>query len=413
MRRGSRAMLTAWLSAIFVLAVGAVGQAKVQIDFWNLFTGGDGDIMREIVDQFNKSQNQIEVTMTILPWGDPYYSKLLTSTVAGAPPQVAVMHASRMLPYVSQGLLMEFTAATLGNNRIRAADFFQTPWRASQYQGRQYAIPLDVHPYALYFNTDHFAKAGLMETGPRNGDELVAAAKKLTRASGDGQISQWGYGWAGAREWFGLIFQYGGAVLSADRTKVGFLDGTGVKAVEYYASLLEAVGGRFGGDFARQTLSMMHNGPWEVGRMERSGVPFKTMPMPQIGPVQNATWTDSHLLVVPSPIAKGDPQKLGAAITFIRWLTENASLWSAGAGHVPTLRSVITSDRFQRLSHQRAFAETLEFARYYPQVGKSTELESAIHQAAWSAWDKKMAPGAAMEGLAQKVLQLVAEDQKK
>ncbi|HEX6970630.1 MAG TPA: ABC transporter substrate-binding protein [Limnochordia bacterium] len=408
-RSGWRALCGGLLIA---LTAAAAVEARVQIDFWNLFTGGDGDIMREIVQQFNEAQDDVEVVMTILPWGDPYYSKLLTATIAGAPPQVAVVHASRMLPYVSQGLLMEFTPAILAQNGLRAADFFQTPWRAGQYRGRQYAIPLDIHPYALYFNTDHFAQAGLSDHGPANGEELVLAARKLTLKGSDGRVSRWGYGWAGAREWFGAIFQFGGRLLEEGGTEVGFLDGSGQRAIEYYARLIEAVGGAFGGDFAQQTLSMMQLGPWEIGRMERAGVPFRTVPMPQIGPQGNAVWTDSHLLAIPAPVASGERAKLDAALTFIRWLTENAHLWSAGAGHVPTLRRVIASDAFRKLEHQLAFANSLAFARYYPQVGKSTELESAIHEAVWSAWNKQVAPGPALEGLAERIEQLVAEDRR-
>ena len=61
----------------------------VEIDFWSLFTGGDGQIMNEIVARFNEEHPNIKVTHTILDWGDPYYSKLITSTVAGRRPQWA------------------------------------------------------------------------------------------------------------------------------------------------------------------------------------------------------------------------------------------------------------------------------------------------------------------------------------
>ena len=115
-----------------ILAAGAAAtpaQAQVvEIDFWSLFTGGDGQIMNEIVARFNEEHPNIKVTHTILDWGDPYYSKLITSTVAGAPPAVGVMHSSRIQSFIEQGLLTALTEKDLELMGISSNDFMPNIW---------------------------------------------------------------------------------------------------------------------------------------------------------------------------------------------------------------------------------------------------------------------------------------------
>jgi len=54
---------------------------KVDLQFWNGFTGGDGPFMRDMVSQFNKEHQNINVKMVVQQWGD-YYQKVPTA----APP---------------------------------------------------------------------------------------------------------------------------------------------------------------------------------------------------------------------------------------------------------------------------------------------------------------------------------------
>ena len=50
--------------------------------------------MKQIVDEFNKSQQDIRVTQTTLTWGEPFYTKIHTAVVAGQTPDVMSYHLS-------------------------------------------------------------------------------------------------------------------------------------------------------------------------------------------------------------------------------------------------------------------------------------------------------------------------------
>src|SRR6202043_1651544 len=50
--------------------------APTPLIFWDFLGGGDGVRMTQIVDEFNKSQKDIQVTKSTLTWGEPFYTKV-------------------------------------------------------------------------------------------------------------------------------------------------------------------------------------------------------------------------------------------------------------------------------------------------------------------------------------------------
>ena len=62
--RGGRKMkkLSRFFLVCFIVILTTVAFSKaIEITFWTLFSGGEGYIMTELVNQFNKEQNQIFV----------------------------------------------------------------------------------------------------------------------------------------------------------------------------------------------------------------------------------------------------------------------------------------------------------------------------------------------------------------
>ena len=48
---------------------------KVDLAFWNGFTGGDGPFMRKMVEEFSAQEKNINVTMNTVEW-EAYYQKV-------------------------------------------------------------------------------------------------------------------------------------------------------------------------------------------------------------------------------------------------------------------------------------------------------------------------------------------------
>src|SRR4051812_22417998 len=139
------------------------GGGSRTISFWHLFSGGDGERMAQMLTAFGKSGTDVNIEPVTLTWGPPYYTKLQLAAVGGRPPDVAISHATRLAALAPAGMLEELTPELLGAHGITPDKFEPEVWKRGQFAGRQYAIPLDTHPFVLYYNTDLAKKAGLMD----------------------------------------------------------------------------------------------------------------------------------------------------------------------------------------------------------------------------------------------------------
>src|ERR1700733_7710185 len=74
----------------------ASGSSNRTIVYWNLLSGGDGAHMQEMEATFQREYPHISLDATVLTWGNPYYTKLAMAIRAGAPPDVAIMHLTRL-----------------------------------------------------------------------------------------------------------------------------------------------------------------------------------------------------------------------------------------------------------------------------------------------------------------------------
>ena len=155
------------------------------VSFWHLFGGGDGERLTGILADIAAEHPDSDVRELILPWGNPYYTKLALAAVGGSPPDVAVVHATRLPSFAPAGLLEELTPELLARHGLEGKRFLEQPWKSGQSGGRQYAIPLDTHPFVLYYNTELAEKAGLLKGGKLPAlDGPDGAARRLQGGQG-------------------------------------------------------------------------------------------------------------------------------------------------------------------------------------------------------------------------------------
>ena len=180
-----RKVLYATLASV-ALTVGAA-HATETIVWWDFLSGGDGVRMKAMLDEFNKEhEGKVHIDATTLEWGVPFYTKVQTSAATGQGPDVMTYHESRMPLGVSTGVLSPLSPEELAAAGIKASDFGPANWKAAQGpDGKQYAVPLDIHSIILYYNKDLLKKAGLLgdDGKPKGLDGAAnfdAALAKLT-----------------------------------------------------------------------------------------------------------------------------------------------------------------------------------------------------------------------------------------
>lgn len=349
--------------------------ASSSVVYWNFFTGGDGVRMVQMQKDFSAANPSIDLKATTLTWGTVFYTKLTTATVGGKAPDVASMHLTRLGAFVASGLVTELDLPTLAKYGITPDKFSPTQWQKGQIGGKQYAVPLDTHPFVLYYNTDVCRKAGLLgadgKLKPLVGADAVLnafkAAQKVTGKYGlaidSGDVMPW-------RLFYTLYSQQGGKILSADG-KTMLVDGAkATKALTWMAELASskvAPANAAYGDavsmFASGKAGFHWNGDWEATTFQTSKTPYDITLTPNVlGGL--ATQADSHSLIIPRQRSLSSAQ-MGADLTFIASLVKDSLVWAQG-GHIPAYLPVATSAAYKALVPQSHYVGEAQYATYDP-----------------------------------------------
>ena len=207
------------------------------LQFWNGFTGGDGPIMKQLVDKFNSEHPNIKVTMNTQQWAD-YYAKLPSAVTAGKGPEVAIMHVDSVATNAARRVIqpLDDVAEAL---KLSEADFAPVPWNAGIYNDQRYAIPLDVHPLGFYYNKAVMEKAGLdPEKPPTTADEYMSALDTLKSKNIEGHWAT-PFPFTGSMTVQSLLWQFGGNLFSEDASAATWADEPGVKAMTWFTDLVK------------------------------------------------------------------------------------------------------------------------------------------------------------------------------
>ena len=324
------------------LMVGAA-HATETIVWWDFLSGGDGIRMKAMLDEFNKEhEGKVHIDATTSEWGTPFYTKVQTAAATGQGPDVMTYHESRMPLGVSEGVLSELKPEELAAAGIKASDFSPANWKAAQGpDGKQYAVPLDIHSIILYYNKDMLKKAGLLgDDGKPKGldgvDNFDAALAKLT-SNGVYGLSVPNDGGSGWRIFYTLLNQQGGQFLKDGK----FLDGDNLdKATTALAEMQNWTKNKWAPTnteypasialFTSGKAAMHINGVWEVPTMvdlAKKGQLFDwgAIQIPVLYS-QPATWADSHSFAIP----------IARAIRLARRSASSCSTPSTGSTSIPS-----------------------------------------------------------------------------
>jgi multiple sugar transport system substrate-binding protein len=154
---------------------------KVQISFWNGWTGGAAPVLvPKLIEKFNSEHDNIEVKNVPQEWAD-IASKMPLAIKAGKGPDVAVLHGDDLATYAAQKLLLP-SDDIAKNLDYSAEDFPKGVFDKGSYKDTQYALPWSVTPLGLYINKDVAAKAGITEV-PTDKASYTAALDALKGGS--------------------------------------------------------------------------------------------------------------------------------------------------------------------------------------------------------------------------------------
>ena len=195
---------------------------------WRTYSG-NGDpgktLAPKIVEQFQALNPQIKVTHEA--FGVPDWMRLfVTDVAAGTPPDVIQEATEYFDKHAVTGVLLKL------DDYIKAERYDLEGFQKigldmcrSKKDGALYALPEGLVPNLVWYNVDLFQEAGIKEP-PEDGnwtfDDMLNAAKAITKRDNRGVASQWGihlYRTAMPFAWYDINSAFGGESVDAKWSK--------------------------------------------------------------------------------------------------------------------------------------------------------------------------------------------------
>ena len=407
-------MTTAWWKglrgAALAAALVAAGSARAATEIELFFpVPVDGQLARNMaamIKEFNESHPEIKATPVYTGTYDETLIKTLAAIEAGKPPAAVIMSANFLTDLVIDKRIVAFDdliKADGTSNEAFIGQFFPALHANAVIDRKIYGAPFHNSTPLLYYNVEHFKEAGLdPDRPPQTWDELIAAARKLTKRDGD-RVTRWGIMVPSTYDYGGwmlsaLTMSNGGRYFNEDFGGEVYYDTPStLGALTFWSDLVhkhkvhpagEQKGPGVSTAFLAGQASMMLLSTGSLTFVRDSAkFPYKVAFVPRN--VRNAVPIGGASLVQPQGLSE---EKRKAGWTLIKWLTapEKSGWWSRATGYfAPNMGA------YQR-------PEMVEF------LAKNPDAKTAIDQLAyakpWFATYKTVAVRKAIEDELQAVL---------
>ncbi|TVX94808.1 ABC transporter substrate-binding protein [Cohnella terricola] len=344
----------------------AVTGERVELTFWNGFTGPDRPAYEALVQKFNDSQPNIHVKMDITPW-DTLLAKLPTSWMTGEGPDMAAFSYSLIPKYAKSNLILPLDELYKGD--LTEEMFPQGLTEVLKYEGKWYAAPANFATLMLYYNKDLFKAAGLdPEKPPTTWAEWQDAIIKTTKTSGNDK--QYGLVLADHATipmWPILVWGNGGDFEAEGQSKM--LDPKTVEAFKVWSDLVNnkeitptgLTGAEADKLFQSGKAAMEMNGPWMTAGYTSAGLNYDVAPIP-VGPGGPVTLADSVALV-----AGKNTKHKAEILAFMKFWNskESQEYLSLNSGFPPTRTDMLDNEKLKENAFVPKFAATSSSARFY------------------------------------------------
>ncbi|MNS31455.1 hypothetical protein D3C72_635120 [compost metagenome] len=293
---------------------------------------------------------------------------------------------------------------------------------ASVYDSKHYAVPIDTHPFIMYYNKALLKTAGLLgEDGKPMMEQsadgfikfLTALKEKLPKGKYPFALSNTNDD--PFRLWWALYSQQGGNDVVSDDLKSPDIDtAKATKAADYIKDLyhkynfIKLNDPDFYKTFQSGNAAIMMTGVWATGTWESTkGLDFGAMPIPKIYD-QEATWGDAHTIILPTTTNE-DPEKRKAALIFANWVADNGQIW-AKAGHIPAKPAVFDKPEFKEMPYRSDYVTVASTVKFPKHSDKNWQIrDNAMFKYLNEIWSNKMSSTDAFSKIQTEITKILSE----
>lgn len=341
------------MAAVLALGIAGCGDSgdagkangKVQVTFWHVYSENFGaPVIKEMVDEFNKSQDKIEVKAVYNPDMYPGLMQNLQAEVAAGKYPSMVMIGYNYLKYFDQNF--QYVSPTdlckdvPGDADYLTTNFMPNILELAQVEGRQVGVPYSISAPILYYNADLYRQAGLdPDQPPVTWEDVRDHAKIIKEKTGNYGFYMQEYqdNWAVQ----GLLESNGARMLSDDGKTATFAS---PEAAEAYQLLR---------DMVIEDKSALHMAADEgIASFSSGKVGILAGTSAKIGTISSAVSFDLRGAMYPTfagkerrlpvggnfiAITAQDPEVQKAAWEFLKFVMkeQNLAKWTIETGYLP------------------------------------------------------------------------------
>jgi len=370
-------------------------QEVISLEFWYALSGGPGEAVEALVEQFNASHPDIQVTATYQGSYAEIMGKVWNAVFAEQTlPHVAHLGGAPLLG--ATGAIVPITDFTDGPNGIDRSLIYEAFWEYNTAGGQIWSMPFNNSVPVLYYNRDLFAAAGLdPDHPPTTWDEVIEYGQALTRdTDGNGEIDQWGFNTHRDTHWYisAMFLENGAQIVNDEQTEVLYNSPEAVEMLQLWGDMVNtyhimppAQHREAKGDFLAGKLGMLLR--------SCAGIPSTA---------EEVTF-DLGVGIIPTvagrdpvePIGGGslvifrddDPAILEAAWEFVKFMTgpESSLYLSTHSGYVPIYKDALEWPEMQAYLEehplQRVPIEALQYAYAIPVFPALGTSDGALRRA--------------------------------
>lgn len=395
-----------------------------KITFWHLWTGSEAEMLQEVIDDFNKTHEDIQVEVL----AGTTTEKQLTAITGGNPPDIGYLIDYRISKLASVGSLAELDPY-IEKTGVDPKNTVPEIWNLGNYGGKQYGIPYTMDSYMLFYNKDLFEEAGIPGP-PETISQMKEYAEKITKKGDDGDYSQIGFisdnPWLPNLNW---ALAFGSDLYDYENDKVTCDSQNHIDSVEFVTS--------------------SYADPYDSGKVNKFKSGFGQYMSPnnpffqnQVGMDMEGQWfqtfikkyaKDLNYGIAPLPYPDGHPElaKGGLiqggmlyvpknskhkeeAFEFINYLKSDDAYikFCVGKGSIPTNYSAINNPKFlEGAPELEPFIDIINNgnAKTFPAVPFAKEYGDELKLQMEKAYDFEITPEEAMKNVVEKIQPLADE----
>lgn len=324
---------------------------KLQFYYPVFVTGPLAQAIEGYAKNFNTSHPDIQVEAIFTGSYAENMARTQAAILANQPPDVAILLSTDLYTLRNMDAIIPLDEYINGPQGIDMNDFYKPFTFNTTSQGKVWGISFQRSTPVMYYNKDAFAEVGLdPEKPPKNWDEMVEYAKKLTTSAG-GTVTRWGVE-VPTDDWIFSAFaiQAGKSIQTPeDDPCTLYIDSPeAIQAAEFIRSLQIKYKVMPDGvvkwatapaDFSSGKTAMLYHttgGLTQILKDAKFKVGTAFLPA---GPKGYGAPTGGGLLYIMKGLPK---ERQDAAWTFVQWMTrpEQLGQWSVDSGYIsPRLSS--------------------------------------------------------------------------